>query len=160
MLKPLKDLLEEADKFLGQTKVAAPAVSDEVSSLANTLAFATAIDGQFSQPEETTADFNSDFEKVAVAINKIAAEIEWDVMSKAERFEEAALARGYTESQVNEVLSKVAAGKIHKHLATLAAIGQLPLPQDDQNSLETKKEKAVGEEKRTLPLTRSLKGAG
>ena len=156
MVKPLKDLIAEADKFLGQTKTAAPVISDEVSSLADTLAFATALEDQFVQPEQESYD--QDFEKVAKALNKAAAEIEWDVLSKAEQFEKTALARGYSETQVEEALSKIAAAKIKKNLPELVAMGYGP-SHADQNSLENKKVKNVGEEKRTLPATQGLGGA-
>lgn len=159
MVKPLRDLIAEADRILGQTKTAASVVSDEVSSLADTLAFATAIEEQFALPGTNQAMHDPEFEKVAKAINKIAAKIEWEVLKKADQFEEAALANGYTEAQVEEALSKIAAAKIKSHLSTMVAMGQNPNVTMDANSLHTKKVKAVGEEKRSLPISRSFKGA-
>lgn len=158
MVKPLQALLEEADRILGQTKTAAPAVADEVSSLADTLSFATQLEEQIvggAHAEPT----NIEFEKVAKVINKLAAQIELDVILKAEQFRTAAVAQGYTEEQVEEALSKVAAAKVKKNLSTLAAIGALPPGMVDENSLEKQPVKAAGGEKKRLPVTHGLGGA-
>lgn len=120
MVKPLKDLIAEADKFLGQTKTAAPVLSDEVSSLADTLAFATDIEEQFIQSENS--GYSSEFEKTAKAINKIAAQVELEILTKTEQFEKAAKVKGYDEKQIGEALSKIAAAKVQKRLSELAEI--------------------------------------
>lgn len=157
MLKPLKDLIAEADRYLGQTKVAASAVSDEVSSLADTLTFATQIEEQFAMDQTASSE---EFEKVAKALNKIAAAAEIEVMTQSAQFEKTALEHGYTSDQINEALTKVAAQKIHKNLANLTAIGMLSPSKEDLNSLTPKKKvKAIGEEKRVVPLTKALRGA-
>lgn len=154
-MKPLKDLFVEADKYLGQTKIAAH-VSDEVSSLADTLAFATQLEAQFEVPTAT----NEDLEKVAKTLNKIAASAEIEVMLQTEQFQTAARTYGYTEEQINEALDKVAAAKIHKNLGVLTAMGVLAPSKKDLNSLEhLKKVVSVGDGKRVLPLTRALRGA-
>jgi len=158
MVKPLKDLIAEADRILGQTKEASVSVTDEVSSLANTLSFATAIEDQFIQQKEASAEYNPEFEKAAKLINKVAAEIEWDILKKTEQFEKAASAKGYTGAQVEEALSKIAAAKIKKNLATLVSLGGVP-EAADTNSLVTKKVKNHAEEKRTSAFAKSFKGA-
>jgi len=158
MAKPLKDLMAEADKFLGQTKTASAPLSDEVSSLADTLSFASQIEQQFAGSSVTVLA-NSEFEKVAKAINKVAARIELDVMFQSSQFEKAAMGQGYSREQVNEALSKIAAQKVHKHLSTLATIGGLAPGKEDLNSLKPVHEKAIGEEKRRMPATHSLGGA-
>jgi len=156
MLKPLKDLIAEADKYLGVTKVAAPSASDEVSSLADTLAFATQIEEQFQTPEVQTS---VEFEKVAKALNKIAASAELDAMVKSEQFENAALEHGYTNDQIKEALEKVAAKKLHKNLSNLTALGILSPGKNDLNARNSKKSEAVGEEKRVVPFTHAFRGA-
>lgn len=156
MVKPLKDLLAEADRILGQTKEASAAVSDEVSSLADTLLFANTLEEQFVQ-EEISAQTDEEFEKVAKAVNKIAAEIEWDVLTKADQFEEAALAQGYTQEQVAEAMSKIAASKIKQHLDSMAS-GAGSLHGKDDNSLETKKVKSLPSEKNTRSAVQALRG--
>ena len=155
MKKPLKDLIAEADRYLGQTKVAANATTDEVSSLADTLAFAT-------QLEESllSSTVNTEFEKVAKALNKISAAAEIEVILNTKQFSEAAIKSGYTEEQISEALDKVAAQKIHKNLGTLVAMGALAPSKEDLNSLHhLKKVVAVGEDKRVLPVVRALRGA-
>jgi hypothetical protein len=133
MVKPLKDLLDEADRILGQTKTAGQSVTDEVSSLADTLAFASELEDQFvavETPVETAPD--TDFEKVAKVINKVAATVELEVMAKTAQFREAAETQGYTEEQVTEALSKIAAKKIRKNLTEIAALGMIPLDEINQ----------------------------
>lgn len=158
MVKPLKDLIAEADRFLGQTKTAAPAASDEVSLMADTLSFATQLEERIVGQVQTEPT-NAEFEKVAKAINKLAARAELEVMAQTDQFRSAALNQGYTEEQVSEALSKIAAKKVKQNLSTLAALGSLPVGMVDENSLEKQPVKAAGEEKRRLPLTRSLGGA-
>jgi hypothetical protein len=156
MAKPLKDLMLQADKFMGMPKQAA-AVSDEVSSLADTLKFASEIEQSFS---DTSASVdNAEFEKVAKAINKIAAQAELDVMIQSEQFEKAALAEGYTTEQVSEALNKLAAKKVHKHLGTILAIGGLAPDKADLNNIKPVKKEEIGEEKRRFAATHSLGGA-
>lgn len=159
MVKPLKDLIAQADRYLGQTKTAAPArVSDEVSSLADTLAFAAQIEEGIAPRQEQPKFSEQDLQ--AIQMNKIAAKIELDAIARAAHFESAALSSGYTEEQVQEALSKVAAKKLHKHLGTLAAISGLQVGEKDKNSLQPdQRKKAVGGEKASVPLTRSLGGA-
>ena len=147
MMKPLKELLQQADKFLGQTKTASAVVSDEVSSLANSLQDASGVQAE------------NEFEKTAKAMNKIAAQAELEVMVQCDQFEKAALADGYTKEQINEVLQKVAAKKLHKNLGLLAAVGGLAPGEADLNNMKTVKVKEIGEEKRRFPATQSLGGA-
>lgn len=158
-VKPLKDLMAEADRILGQTKIASPLnISDEVSSLADTLSFATAIEEKFTPQDSLTAEFDPEFEKVAKAVNKASALAEWEVLSNTDRFEEAAMAQGYTEEQIGEALSKIAAAKVKKNLDALVALSVKPMQGENKNSLETKKVKSTGSDKHSLPLTHSLKG--
>lgn len=158
MLKPLSELMDQASVFMGQTKTAAPAYSDEVSSLADTLAFAKEIEQNFGEPaERPVAD--ADFEKVAKEINIMAAQAELEVWGQAEQFREEALAKGYTNDQVSEALSKIAAQKIKKNLPELAALGFLTPGGENVNSLEKTHVKATPEEKKRLPVTHSLGGA-
>lgn len=157
MLKPLKDLIAEADRYLGQTKISAPVVSDEVSSLADTLAFASHLEEQFSGPKEESTDV--EFEKVAKAINKIAASAELEVLIQSEQFALAAKEYGYTDAQISEALTKVSSKKVHKNLAALAAMGVLSPSKEDLNSLNEKVAPVVSEAKRVLPATMALRGA-
>lgn len=162
MMKPLKELLQQADSYLGTTKVASPVVvSDEVSSLANTLAFAERLEQQFTADTDyASVSADEELEKVAKQINKIAAQAEIEVLATSEAFREKALGEGYTEDQIDEALSKIAAQRIKKNLGALTAIGVLPVGFSDVNSLNSKQPvKAVGEEKRRLPLTHSARGA-
>jgi biopolymer transport protein ExbB/TolQ len=157
MAKPLKELLAQADQFMGNYKQASASISDEVSSLADTLQFAASIEQKFSpasnEPEET------EFEKVAKSINIAAAKAELETMIQSNRFEKAALAEGFSKEQIDEALQKVAAKKVHQNLGLLATIGGLAPGKEDLNSLDTKKQKEVGEEKRRFPATHSLGGA-
>ena len=156
MAKPLKDLMLQADKYIGISKQAS-IISDEVSSLADTLKFASEIEQQFLPTSDHGR--NSEFEKVAKAIDKIAAQAELEVMIQSEQFEKAALSEGYTKEQVSEALSKVAAKKVHKHLGTLVSIGGLAPGIEDLNNLPKTKKEEVGEEKRRFAATHSLGGA-
>jgi hypothetical protein len=159
MVKPLKELIAQADRYLGETKLASAArVPDEVSSLADTLAFASQIEEGLNIAE--TQGGLSDLEARAVEMNKIAAQIELDVYAQVAQFGIDALASGYTEEQVEEALSKIAAKKLHKHLGTLSAMSGLGLGGEDKNSLKpSHSSKAVGGEKISVPLTKSLGGA-
>ena len=65
---------------------------------------------------------NSEFEKTAKAINKIAAQVELEILTKTEQFEKAAKVKGYDEKQIGEALSKIAAAKVQKRLSELAEI--------------------------------------
>jgi len=156
MAKPLRDLIMQADKYIGISKQAS-VMSDEVSSLANTLQFASEIETGLGLSQNDNA--NLEFEKVAKAINKIAAKAELEVMIQSEQFEKAAIAEGYTKEQVSEALSKVAAKKVHKHLGTLASLGGLAPGVEDLNNLPKAKKEEVGEEKRRFAATHSLGGS-
>ena len=153
MVKPLKDLLQQADRFLGNTKVASAGASDEVSSLANTLQFATEIE------KSLNLDGNNEADDAARAMNKIAAQAELEVLIQCDQFEKAALADGYTKEQVDEALQKIAAKKMHKNLGLLASVGGLAPGEKDLNSQHPVKVKEIGEEKRRLPAAHSLGGS-
>jgi biopolymer transport protein ExbB/TolQ len=157
MVKPLKELLLQADEFLGMPKQASAVMPDEVSSLADTLKFASSIENGFVPAE--SEDINIDIEKTAKTLNKIAAQAELEVMIQCNAFEKAALADGYSREQINEALQKIAAKKVHKNLGVLVSIGGLSPSKEDLNSLDTVKKREIGEEVRRHPATKSFGGA-
>jgi hypothetical protein len=151
-VKPLKDLLKEADSFcrgLGITKSASPqaAVTDGVSDLVSDLLGA----------ESVVAD-DGGFEKAAMSLNRAEALLQIQTLQKLATFKERALEDGHSEQQVNEAIDKIAAKKIRENLVTLTAIDGLSDPSKDKNTLIKKKVPAqeIGQAPRDLELTRSL----
>lgn len=155
-VKPLNDLLQQADKILGVTKVASASKSDEVSSLADTLAFATGIESQYGLNGKDLGQ--QQFEKVAKAMNKIAAQEEIQTLMSIEAFTKTASDQGYTEEQIREALEKEAAKKVKKNLSTLIALSEMAPSGPDKNTLKKTFVHAVGNELERVPNTQGLGG--
>lgn len=151
-VKPLKELLKEADTFsrsLGLNKVASSqAAPDEISRLAEELLGANDL-----------AVHDDGLEKTAMALNRAEALLQIQTLRKLATFRERALKDGHTEEQVNEAVEKIAAKKLHENLAILTAVDGIAIPVGkDKNSLEKKKVPAreVGQAPLEVNLTRSL----
>ncbi len=155
-VRPLKDLLKEAEEFdqsPGLNKKAssqAGAASDSVSSLAESLIGA-----------ESISLYDEGFEKTAKALNRAEALLQIQTLQKLAAFREKALKSGYTEEQVEEAMGKVAAQKIKRHLTVLMATDSIGDLGKDVNQLEKNKvpAKEVGQAPNVKDLT-SVLGRG
>lgn len=160
MVRSLKDLIQEADQFLatdqGHSKEASPVsgFSSEISSLAESCISASEIieSGAFNNPLSKTA--SSEYEKLAMAVNRVHAKAQADDLARSAQFSEHARENGYTEYQIEEALSKVAAKKVKHVLPILAAIDGYAAPGAGVNSLEKVKLPAKG-----LPNADKMKDA-
>lgn len=155
-VRPLNDLMKQADKILGNTKTASAVKSDGVSSLADTLAFATGIENQYGLNGMSAEQ--RDFEKVAKAMNKVAAQAEIEALKSIEQFTKAASEQGYTPEQISEVLDKEAAKKIKKNLAVLVAMSDSAPAGVDKNTLNKIFVPELGGEKLRTPDTQGFGG--
>lgn len=151
-VKPLKDLLKEADvlsQSLGLNKTASSqaAPADDISKLAQELMQAEGINNE-----------GSSFEKTAMALNRAEALLQIQTFQKIAAFRAQAKKAGYSEEQIEEAVEKVAAKKLKDNLAVLTAVEGVVDPGKDKNSLEKKKVPAhdVGQASKTKDLTSSL----
>ncbi len=153
--KPLPELLKQIDSVLGIEKKASSVVSDEVFALADVLSSASQIEKSAGSSEF------ADFEKVAIALNRVVAANQINEMNKLSSFVKRAKAEGFSDEQVEEAVQKVAASHFKKNIGLLGAIGGAGLCTDDVNTLKKRPVKAgsSGEASRRLPLTRSAGGS-
>jgi len=150
-VKPLKDLLKEADEFsrtLGESKTASPkvAVSDEVAEFAQALLNADSISVR-----------DEGFEKTALALNRAEALLQIQTLQKIAQFRKQAAAAGFSPEQIEEAINKIAAKKVHENLRILTAVDGIAY-QGKDTSLEKKKILAqqMGQAKDDKDLTKSL----
>jgi hypothetical protein len=130
-VKPLKDLLKEADQFstsLSKSASAAPAGSDDIASFAESLMGAESI---------TPGD--GGFEKVALAMNRAEALLQIETLQKIAAFEDHANKAGFSKEQVDEAVEKIAAKKLRDNLSVLMAVEGGVMPGPNKNSLVKKK---------------------
>lgn len=151
-VKPLKDLLKEAEAFdqtPGPTKTASSqaAATDQVSVFAESL-----IDA------ESVSFRDEGFEKTAKALNRAEALLQIQTLQKLAAFREKALKAGYTEEQVNETVEKIAAKKMKRHLTVLMATDSIGDPGLDVNVLGKNKvpAKEVGQAPKDKDLASTL----
>lgn len=130
-VRPLKDLLKEADQFstsLSKSASAAPAGPDEIASFADSLMGA-----------ESVTPGDGGFEKVAMAMNRAEALLQIETLQKIATFEDQASKAGFSKEQVDEAVEKIAAKKMRDNLGTLMAVEGGIIPGGDKNSLVKKK---------------------
>jgi hypothetical protein len=149
-VRPLKDLLKDADKFsstLNKSASAAPAGPDELFSFAEALMDASSIGG-----------VDKGFEKMALAVNRAEAILQIETFQKIAQFEEHARKAGFSEAQISEAVEKIAAKKVRDNLSVLMAVDGGIIPGADKNSLVKKKVPAgeVGQAPNDKNLTQSL----
>jgi hypothetical protein len=149
-VRPLKDLLRDADKFstsLNKSASAAPAGPDEITAFAESLIDAESI---------TSSD--NGFEKMAMALNRADALLQIETLLKIAKFEEQALKAGFSKEQVSEAVEKIAAKKTRDNLAVLMAVDGGIIPGIDKNTLVKKKVPAseIGQALNEKVVTKSL----
>lgn len=151
-VKPLKDLLKEADEFsqtLGLNKTAssnADTATDEVTNFAQTLISAEAVSVK-----------DEGFEKTALAMNRAEALLQIQTLQKIAEFRQRAAKDGYSEEQINEAIDKIAAKKVKENLKILTAVDGVAY-QGNDTSLEKKKilARQLGQALEDKSLTKSL----
>jgi hypothetical protein len=149
-VRPLKDLLRDADKFstsLNKSASAEPAGPDDIFSFAESLMGASSVGG-----------VDKGFEKMALAVNRAEAVLQIETFQKIAQFEEHARKAGFSEEQISEAVEKIAAKKVRDNLAVLMAVEGGIIPGADKNSLVKKKVPAseVGQASQDKNLTQSL----
>jgi hypothetical protein len=149
-VRPLKDLLKEADRFstsLSKVASASPAEPDDIATLAERLMGA-----------ESVVESNAGYEKVAMAINRAEALLQIETLQKIAHFEEQALKAGFTQEQIDEAVEKIAAKRTRDNLAVLIAVDGGIIPGKDKNTLVKKKVPAgeIGQASKEKNLTQSL----
>lgn len=137
-VKPLKELLAQADALCGGPAMSkeASAQESEVSALASLLASA---ETDVTVNYDSEAYKQSEIDKIAESLNRVQTAAEIDVVLKLADFEKKAQAEGYTRDQIDEAFSKIAAEKIAKNIPLLAAMGFVGLlDKEDKNNLPKK----------------------
>lgn len=116
----LASLLKTADELIagGSEKIAAKQESS-IEKIAEALE-------AVSEPVEVRAPSQPetvDMDKLAEAINVLDTAAEIEMFKRMETFEEKAKSEGYTEEQIGEAMSKVAAARLKKSLPVMVALG-------------------------------------
>lgn len=156
--KPLPELLKQVDQILGIEKSAQAVQSDEVFALADVLASAEGLEKTAGSQETAVTP---EFEKIAIALNRVVAAKQIMEFSKLAAFSKRAREEGYSDEQIDEALQKIASSHLKKNLGFLGAISAAGMGSSDENSLEKRPVKAssLGEASRRLPLARSAGGS-
>lgn len=123
--KPLKQLLAQADELIksasvhtGALRKEASAHDSEVLALADLLTGAsTDAISEFSERDQESID------KVAESLNRVQAAQEIEELLKLAQFKERAHGEGYSDDQIQEAFSKIAASKLAQSLPTLVSLG-------------------------------------
>jgi len=156
-VKPLQELLDQADALCKGTALSkvASAQESEVSALANLLVGAETDVKVDYDPE---AFKQTEIDKIAESLNRVQTASEIDVVLKLADFEKKAQAEGYTQEQINEAFSKIAAEKIAKNIPLLAAMGFVGFTGEDKNSPTKKPDKKKSQRQLLgrLDLTKSM----
>lgn len=142
-VKPLQTLLDQAAEFCKNTATGqvlektASASESEASALAGLLAGAeTDITIQYD-PEALK---QAEIDKIAESLNRVQTASEIDTVLQLAQFEKRAREEGFTNEQINEAFSKIAAEKIAKNVPLLAAMGFVGFSGDDKNMRSKKPE--------------------
>lgn len=158
-MRPLKELLAQADALIGASAPASSleksAASSEAESLAVLLSGATeSVTLGQGQSDSVAA---TEIEKAAMAMSRVHTAVCIDAMTKVSQFEEKARKAGYDESQIQEALSKTAAKKMVDNLPLLVAVTEAPAgTSPDRNVLPVKPTKKSSLDRGRLMLTRNL----
>lgn len=161
MARPLKDLLAEADKYLAPSPTAS-GISKEASSVdSHTSEINWVADSLMSVTQlleegavKTASAVDPEFEKLAMAMNRVHAREQAAELVKAAAFAAKAASEGFTEFQIEEALSKHASKKVHKVLPMLAAVEGYASSTPDMNTFKKKKVSATD-----LPNNANMKDA-
>jgi len=126
-MRPLKDLLADADRLNDLEKViktASPVVPAAVSGAPSSSSEVNAVVSQIEKCAGNDSLTGLDeFEKIAVVMNQIHADTQLDELDRMFRFQEAAYEQGHMNAHVDEALEKVAAGRLKKRLVDFVAVG-------------------------------------
>jgi hypothetical protein len=146
--RSLSDLLKQADELLGKSsseveKTASPV--DQVAAL---------LEGASEEVSLEGAAPSTDFEKVALSLNRLHTANCLDTISKVASFEEKARAEGFDENQIQEALAKTAAKQMLDHLPLLVAMTDLPMQGKDKNKL--KATPSEDKKQKRLPITENM----
>jgi len=152
-VKPLKQLFAEADALIGKSsqhsKVAAAAFpSDEVANLAEALISAGALEKVAEAESVMPNQVDSDFEKIAIALNRAEAASQLEYLEKLSQFENQAKDSGYSDDQIEEAIEKIAAKEVKHNLSILTALSaDVPSPaNEDKNCSKANKVNTKGKE--------------
>lgn len=140
-VKSLKQLLDRADEFIKNSSAhdqsfakEASAEKNEVEALVDLLTEASA---EVSLEPSSNPD-QAEMDKVAESLNRLQTAAELEELYKLARFSERAFEEGYSEEQIQEAFSKIAAARVAKNLPLLGAMGVVVPPSEDKNSLPEK----------------------
>lgn len=121
-IRPLKELLEQADAMI-KTSSAKPNTS-VVKTASDVSAVLSALENAPSAADTSPGDLDQDqIDKLAMASCRLQLAKEIEVGNRYAEFEKKAKAEGFSNQQIDEVLSKMAADKVHQHLPLLVAMG-------------------------------------
>ena len=139
-VKSLQTLLDQADQFCKGPALSktASAQETEVSALASLLAGA---ETSVTINEDSVATKQSEIDKIAESLNRVQTASEIDVVLQLSDFEKKARAEGFSDEQIGEAMSKIAAEKIAKNIPLLVAMGFVPMGGEDKNKLPIKPNK-------------------
>lgn len=161
MIRPLKDLLQEADRFLApESRLSKEATSlvgassPEIMNLADQCISVDQILTEGALPSESIKTASSDFEKLALAVNRLHAQAQIEELKRFEELEKRASEEGYTQYQIGEAFAKVAAKKIKAVLPILVAAEGYSDKGPDLNTFDKKKVPS-----KSLPNKENLKDA-
>lgn len=141
MVKPLAELLKQADELIKIGSSATIPSNDSSTVL--------------SVADKLIGD-DSSLDKVAEAICRlqVASVLETDI--RVAGFEKKAREEGFSLEQIEEALSKVAAEKLHKNVASLVALGCSPLGEDKNKRSEKPNKKAYSKMLGDYDLTKNM----
>lgn len=131
MNKSLQELLNRVDAFKNGSinKTASEATSsNEVMKLAEELISAssnTELEKVAKTTEENTPEvFDTEFDEVAIAVNRLEAIEQVKTMKKIAEFREQATAAGHSEQAIEEEIEKIAAEKVLEILPLLVPVAE------------------------------------
>lgn len=129
-----------------------------VSNVENLVALLSQASEEVLIPDAQGPSATVEIEKVALAYNRLQTASCLDAMMKVASFEEKAKAEGYTNEQIEEVLSKTSAKKTLENLPILVAISGGLTKTEDKNSRPKypKKKPTMDQLLGRIPVTRNL----
>lgn len=145
-IRSLRELLASADRALGlgsadMDKQASGSGSDEVSSFAAALLSADDVE---TKGESSGSAGLTDFEKTAMALNRVHADAYLDSLLRGAAFENEAGRQGYQKQQIEEALDKTAAAAVLRSLPALAAAEALTMKGPMRGPQDKKKKISAG----------------
>lgn len=159
-VRPLKQLLEQADAFSKSASAAAPVASKPTDAIDQLIALMDSADAPVEIEKIAEGEQMSEvqLEKAAEAFNRLQVAAALDNQARYALFEKKAQEAGYSDEQIEDALSKIAAEKVVKNLPMMLATMGMVNSHADKNMQDFKKPKGKGYTQMLgdLDLTKSM----